>query len=73
MIVLDYSLQKCQKTMQKYKNLEKISVHKMFFVFSRFVIFFIVVQGFLGPGPVNILIFLFERARRDAEHHRVLF
>jgi hypothetical protein len=32
---------------------------KMLFVFFQFMIFLILVQGFLGPGPIDILIFCF--------------
>ena len=52
----------------------KVSVQKKFFVFFSIYDFLILVQGSLSPGSVNIFkFFWFERACRDAGHHRVLF
>ena len=66
-ILFKYTKEKRLKVQKAWK----ISVQKMFFVFSRFMI---LVQGFLSPGSVNIFnFFLLERASRDAAHHRVLF
>ena len=46
----------------------------MFFVFFSIYSFLILFPRFLNLGSMNIYkFFLFERACRDAEHHRVLF
>ena len=47
---------------------------KMFFVFSRFMIFWFWDKEFSVPArAIYLNFFLFERARRGAGHYRVLF
>ena len=56
MIILFKYTEEKRVKVQKSWN---ISVQKMFFVFSRFMTFLILVQGFLSPGSFNIFKFFF--------------
>ncbi len=70
----DYSLQIYRKNRVKIKKSWKITVQKMFFVFSRFVIFRFSYKEFsVQCHSIHLVFFLFNRAHQDAGHHRALF